>query len=148
MSAYLQRPDTIAFGERPNALVTLVVRKILGSSTFAVAETLAKIIERLKTKERPSVETLVDYDAIEEVAEEARWLLAYLLDWHRREDKASWWDYFRLLDLPEEDLFDEPRAIAGLEFVECVEAILSKKGKAIGSVIDRYRYPIQEMEIR
>jgi hypothetical protein len=80
--------------------------------------------------------------------QEARWLLAYLLDWHRREDKASWWDYFRLLDLPEEDLFEEPRAIAGLEFVERVEAILSKKGKPTGSVIERYRYPTQEMEIR
>ena len=53
-----------------------------------------------------------------------------------------------LLDLPEEDLFDEPRAIADLEFVERVETILSKKGKPTGSVIDRYRYPTQEMEIR
>ena len=80
--------------------------------------------------------------------QQARWLLAYLLDWHRREDKAGWWEYFRLLDLPEEDLFDEPQAIAGLEFVERVEWILSKKGKPTGSVIDRYRYPVQEMEIR
>jgi predicted RecB family nuclease len=83
-----------------------------------------------------------------DVDQEARWLLAYLLDWHRREDKASWWEYFRLLALPEEDLFDEPRAIADLQFVERVEAILSKKGKPTGSVIDRYRYPTQEMEIR
>src|SRR5258707_728439 len=37
----------------------------------------------------------------------ARWLLAYSLDWHRREDKAGWWEYYRLRDLPEEDLFDE-----------------------------------------
>jgi predicted RecB family nuclease len=80
--------------------------------------------------------------------QEARWLLAYLLDWHRREDKASWWEYFRLLALPEEDLFDEPRAIADLQFVGRVEVILSKKGKPTGSVIDRYRYPTQEMEIR
>jgi superfamily II DNA or RNA helicase len=70
VSAYLQRADTIAFGDRPNALVTLVVRKILGSSTFAVAETLSKIIDRLKAKERPSIETLVDVDTIDEVAEE------------------------------------------------------------------------------
>jgi ERCC4-related helicase len=70
VSAYLQRPDTIAFGERPNALVTLVVRKILGSSTFALSETLAKIIERLSAKQRPSIETLVDFEAAEEVAEE------------------------------------------------------------------------------
>ncbi|MCA1584599.1 MAG: AAA family ATPase, partial [Acidobacteria bacterium] len=80
--------------------------------------------------------------------QQARWLLAYLLDWHRREDKACWWEYYRLLDLPEEDLFDEPQAIANLELVERVEAILSKRGKPTGSVIDRYRYPTQEMEIR
>ena len=70
VSSYLQRPGTVGFGDRPNALVTLVVRKILGSSTFAVAQTLARIIERLKAKERPSIETLVDYETIDEVAEE------------------------------------------------------------------------------
>ena len=47
VSAYLQRKDTIAFGNKPNQLVTMVVRKILGSSTFAIAETLKKIIDRL-----------------------------------------------------------------------------------------------------
>lgn len=70
VSAYLQRPDTIVFGDKPNALVTLVVRKILGSSTFAVAETLGRIIDRLKAKQRPSIETLADYDMVEETAEE------------------------------------------------------------------------------
>ena len=47
VSAYLQRKDTIAFGNKPNQLVTMVVRKILGSSTFAIADTLKKIIDRL-----------------------------------------------------------------------------------------------------
>jgi superfamily II DNA or RNA helicase len=70
VSAYLQRRDTIAFGERPNALVTLIVRKILGSSTFALSETLTKIIDRLKAKQRPSTEILLDYDVADEVAEE------------------------------------------------------------------------------
>ncbi len=69
VSSYLQRTGTIGFGDRPNALVTQVVRKILGFSTFAVAETLARIIERLKAKERPSIEPLVDYETIDEVAE-------------------------------------------------------------------------------
>jgi len=41
------------------------------------------------------------------VDDRARYLLAYLLDWHRREDKAVWWEYFRLRDLPDEDLLDE-----------------------------------------
>ncbi|HEX9564928.1 MAG TPA: TM0106 family RecB-like putative nuclease, partial [Gemmatimonadaceae bacterium] len=47
----------------------------------------------------------------------ARWLLAYLLDYHRREDKATWWEYYRLREIPEEDLFDERKAIAAMEFV-------------------------------
>lgn len=70
VSAYLQRKDTIAFGNKPNQLVTMVVRKILGSSTFAIAETLTKIIERLKLMEPPTLETVADYDAVEEDAEE------------------------------------------------------------------------------
>ena len=44
----------------------------------------------------------------------ARWLLANLLDWHRRESKADWWEYFRLKDLTDEDLLDERGAISGL----------------------------------
>lgn len=77
----------------------------------------------------------------------ARWLLAYLLDYHNREDKAVWWEYFRLRELPEEDLVDEPRAIVGLEFVKRIHVKRYKSGKPTGSVTDRYRYPAQEMEI-
>ncbi len=86
--------------------------------------------------------------ALQDPEQHARWLLAYLLDWHRREDKASWWEYFRLRDLPEDELFDEPRALAGLLFVSRVSVIRRKKGKPTGSVVDRYSYPAQEMEIR
>ena len=70
VSAYLQRKDTIAFGNKPNQLVTMVVRKILGSSTFAIADTLAKIIERLKLMQPPTIETVADYDVADEEAEE------------------------------------------------------------------------------
>ena len=78
-------------------------------------------------------------------AHHPRWLLAYLLDWHRREDKAEWWEYYRLRDLPEDDCSTSAQAIAGLEFVERVDVVLHKKtGKPTGSVVDRYRYPPQE----
>jgi uncharacterized protein len=86
--------------------------------------------------------------ASQSAEQHARWLLAYLLDWHRREDKAAWWEYYRLRELPEEDLFHEPKAVAGLVFVSRVLEVLGKKGKPTGSVVDRYRYPLQEMEIR
>ena len=72
LSAYLQRPDTIAFGDKPNQLITLVIRKILGSSTFAVADTLTAIIERLKKLEPVEPDDLSDIDATDELKEE--WL--------------------------------------------------------------------------
>jgi uncharacterized protein len=75
------------------------------------------------------------------VDDHGRYLLAYLLDWHRRESKAGWWEYFRLLALGDDDLLDEPGAVAGLEFVSEVER--RKK-----SAVLRFSYPAQEMEIR
>jgi uncharacterized protein len=73
--------------------------------------------------------------------EAARWLLANLLDWHRRESKADWWEYFRLKDLTDEDLLDERSAISGLEFVGTVEVL-----RKIPT--DRYRFEKQETDIR
>lgn len=80
--------------------------------------------------------------------QQARWLLAYLLDYHRREDKAVWWEYFRLRGLPEEDLYDEPQAIAGMKFMSRVDHKLhARSGKPTGTVTDRYSFPLQEMEL-
>lgn len=71
LSAYLQRQDTIAFGGRPNQLVTLIIRKILGSSTFAVAQTLTAIIDRLGRIELPGLEDVAaDVDGADADAEE------------------------------------------------------------------------------
>ena len=43
----------------------------------------------------------------------ARWLLAHALDWHRREEKVKWWEFFRMKDLSEEDIFDEKDCSGG-----------------------------------
>lgn len=80
--------------------------------------------------------------------QQARWVLAYLLDWHRREDKAAWRRYFELTELPEEELEDERDALAKLRFVERVDTIRnSRTQKPTGSVVDRYTYPPQECDI-
>src|SRR6266542_6934638 len=36
--------------------------------------------------------------------QQACWLLAQLLEWHRREEKSMWWEYYRLCDLSDEEL--------------------------------------------
>lgn len=71
----------------------------------------------------------------------ARWLLAWLLDWHRRENRAQWWEYYRLRDLPEEELLDEPKALAGLQFV-------GEVAKVKKSIVHRYSFSEQAVEIR
>ena len=73
--------------------------------------------------------------------EQARWVLANILDWHRREEKATWWEYFRLKDSSVDELMDERSALAGLSFVGAV-------GGTDKRPIHRYRFPIQEMSLR
>lgn len=70
VSEFLQRKDTISYGDRTNALVILQVRKILGSSTFAVTRYLEQLIERLKKKKPIDPTVTSDIETIEELAEE------------------------------------------------------------------------------
>ncbi len=72
MSAYLQRTDTIALGQNGRHLVTLMLRKILGSSSFAVAQTLHKMVKRLQAKRIVDDEALDDIDGFAEEAEDWR----------------------------------------------------------------------------
>lgn len=80
-------------------------------------------------------------------ADHPKWLLAYLVDWHRREVNANWWEYFRLMGLAVEDLAEEKDAIVGLKFEQRLGFVPGAKGKPTKTVIDRYSYPIQELEI-
>ena len=70
VSAFLQSKDTVAFGDKPNQLVTLVVRKILGSSTAALVDTLGKILDRLKKRLPVDSSALSDIEIVDEMAEE------------------------------------------------------------------------------
>lgn len=71
----------------------------------------------------------------------ARWLLAHSLDWHRREQKALWWEYFRLSDLAAEDLLEERAGLSGLTFIGLT-------GGTAKAPIHRYSFPPQETELR
>ena len=73
--------------------------------------------------------------------EQARWLLAHLLDWHRRESKAPWFEFFRLRDLADGELIAEKAAVAGL-------SLISRIGGTPRGPIDRYAYPMQETDVR
>ena len=62
----------------------------------------------------------------------ALWLLAQMLEYHRREDKSSWWEYFRQCDLSDDELLEDRSALGGLTYVGT-----SRSGQAV------HRPPIQ-----
>ena len=67
--------------------------------------------------------------------QQARWILAHLLNWHRREDKSAYWEKFRLEALTAEELMDERAALSGLEFLGEVDR------SKTGIPTHRYRFP-------
>ena len=73
--------------------------------------------------------------------QQARWVLANILDWHRREEKAVWWEYFRLSELTADELLDEQASLGRLQFI----------GEAGGTArvpVHRYSFPLQETSLR
>lgn len=91
--------------------------------------------------ERLTVDVPVD---VKERTEEqqARWVLAYLLEWHWREEKASWWEFFRLKELTPEELVDERVALSYLSYVETTDTTKT------GIPTDRYRFTQQDTDLR
>jgi RNase_H superfamily len=68
------------------------------------------------------------------------WLLAQMLEWHRREEKSAWWEYFRLCGLSDDELQEDGTALGGLAFVGDV-------GRIKRSIIYRYSFPPQDHAI-
>ena len=95
---------------------------------------VAELVNRL------TVDVPVD-KALRTPEQQARWILAHTLDWHRREMKSVYWERFRLAELSMEDLMDERCAIAGLTLV-------GGAGGTVKAPVHRYRFPPQEIDLR
>ncbi len=74
--------------------------------------------------------------------QEGRQLLARLLEWHRREAKPAWWEYFhRVYECDGDDLYEDTEAIAGLGYV-------GESRREARSTVHRYRFdPGQEYKL-
>jgi predicted RecB family nuclease len=82
-----------------------------------------------------------DDDAERTPEQLGRWLMAQLLEFHRREKKAVWWEYFRCRDLAEDELVEDAATLGGLEYD-------GEAGTVARSILHRYRFPPQEHRIR
>ncbi len=95
---------------------------------------IAPLFEKLTANVPPDPEERND-------DQQGRWILANLLDYHRREEKSVWWELFRLSDLSAEDLMDERAGLSGLIYV-------GDAGGTVKAPIHRYSFPPQETELR
>lgn len=68
ISNYLQRPDLQAISHKARHLVSIGIRKILASSSYAVADTLKGMVERLRKQE------LLNEDSLSDLEEADDWL--------------------------------------------------------------------------
>ena len=116
-------------------------------------------VARLAKTERPLQEDLTEWqqriealaaqltadipaNIAERTAEQkSRWLLASLLDWYRRENKAAHWEGFRLKELDDTELLDERAGLSGLKFMKRV--LVERK-----IPVDRYAFEKQETDAR
>ena len=73
-------------------------------------------------------------------AQRARSLLAALLDWHRRDAKPQWWEYFARQDNSDDELIEDPAALGGLVF----DGVTSTDTK---SNLFSFRFPPQETKL-
>ena len=103
-------------------------------------ENLAEQLEQVEVIKKLLLEGLPP-DRSEWTAEhDSRWLLAQMLEWHRREEKSMWWEYFRLCDLSDAELIEDQSAIGGLHYA-------GEAGRVKRSALHRYDFPPQDHAI-
>lgn len=73
--------------------------------------------------------------------QQARFILANMLDWYRREEKSFWWEFFRIKELEPDELLDEKTAITYLSYT-------GNREDYKRSIIDTYIFPNQECELK
>ncbi|MCP9199015.1 TM0106 family RecB-like putative nuclease [Gramella sp. GC03-9] len=97
--------------------------------------------ERIKPIMDALLENVPPIKAERSEVEQANYILAHMLDWYRRENKSFWWEFFRLKELPEDELLEERKAISFLEYTG--NRVPEKR-----SFVDTYKFPPQECDLR
>jgi predicted RecB family nuclease len=143
---------------RDDCVSTLRLRDWLEDKRKELGAKCGRELPRLATKSgEPGIDLAVQLDEVADVKarllaalpedeiewrdeDRARWLLAQMLEWHRREEKSAWWEYFRLSDLSDDELQEDRSALGGLVYVEEV-------GRIKRSIVHRYSFPPQDHAI-
>jgi predicted RecB family nuclease len=107
------------------------------------SEDLTDRIRRVRELEAKLTAGITPEAANQTDSDKATWLLAHLLEWHRREDKSTWWHYYDLLSKSDEELLFEDDAVADLQLIDKHDP-----GGKSRSYVWRYTFPPQEVDIK
>jgi len=92
----------------------------------------------------------VSADPSERSADEpgaARWLLAQLLSWHRREKKAAYWQFFHHMGLDSTELTADKGALGSIEVIGPIGEPFRTGPRAKPRQLWRYRFPAQDYDL-
>ena len=106
----------------------------------APSENLEEQLSEIASLKERLVAGLPDEESEWTNEQRATWLLAQMLEWHRRENKSLWWEYYRLCELSDEELIEDKNALGGLVYQGVVE-------ETKWSFIHRYAFPVQDHAI-
>src|SRR3989442_30224 len=102
-----QRLEAVAqYGEIPRP----------GPEEVEPSDTLRDIDERTAALVDRLLEGVPEEEDDRSKEQQARYLLAHSLNWHRREGKSEWWEYYRKCSLTDEQLVEDREAIGAIEF--------------------------------
>jgi predicted RecB family nuclease len=80
-------------------------------------------------------------------AEQARWLLAQLLSWHRREAKVAFWEFFDRMGKDEVGMIQDRTMLGPLEVIGPIGMPWKPTPRSKLRQTWRYRYPPQDFDI-
>ena len=87
-----------------------------GPEEAELSETLRDIDERTAALVDRLLEGVPEEEDDRSNEQQARYLLAHSLNWHRREGKSEWWEYYGKCSLTDEQLVEDREAIGAIEF--------------------------------
>ena len=79
--------------------------------------------------------------------QQARWLLAQLLSWHRRENKAAYWEFFHRMEMDATELTADKGALGPLEVVGPVGLPVRATPRSKERQTWRYRFAPQDHDL-
>jgi len=104
------------------------------------AENLAEQLQQIRAVMEQLLAGFPEKESDWTPEQRAKWLLAQMLEYHRREDKSTWWEYFHQCALAPDEMLEDGSTLGGLVYI-------GEVGKIKRSIVHRYSFPPQDHAI-